>query len=124
MISAGKLRHRVRLEELIDVVDSNGDVVQDMESGEVLTAWVEVGSYWAAIEPISGREFIQSDATQAQVTTRITLRVPTRIDASMRFVHLAMVEKVYNIHAVLPDKDSNLEYVTCPVSSGVSTTGQ
>jgi hypothetical protein len=35
-----------------------------------------------------------------------------------------MADVLYNSHALLADKDSGLEYITMPVSTGVSTSGQ
>lgn len=43
------------------------------------------------------------------------------INAADRVVHGV---RTYNVHAVLEDKDSGLEYVTMPVSRGVSDSGQ
>lgn len=116
-LSAGKLRHRVRLERYDEVEDSNG-VVQDPDSGEVLREWTLVATVWAAIEPLSVREFIQSGAGQSQVSARITLRYRSDLNATWRIVHNA---KVYNPEGVLADKDSGLEYVTLACSEGVNS---
>ena len=121
-LAAGRLRHRVRLEALTVLLDSNGDVIQDMETGEVSREWVLVREMWAAIEPLSAKEFIASQSVQSRVVARIVVRYPfDALDAAMRVVHGV---RVYNIEGVLPDKDSGLEYVTLPCSQGVSTTGQ
>lgn len=119
-IPAGRLRHRIRLEELVNLLDSNGDAAQDDETGEVLTEWVLVSQLWAAIEPLSAREFIASQSTQSKVSARIIIR-HRAINAANRIVHNG---KVYNIEGVLTDKDSGLEYITLPVSEGVSDSGQ
>lgn len=120
-LDSGRLRHRVRIERLEDVTDSQGEVIQDPQTGEVSQEWVEVAEVWAAIEPVSGREFIQSAATQSKVDARIVIRQRDDVDASMRLVHvrLGRPDVVYNILGVLADKDSGLEYQTMPVSTGV-----
>jgi len=125
-IEAGRLRHRVRIEQSVLVVDSNGDAIQDPNTGETTNEWVEVATVWAAIEPISGREFIQSQSTQSQITARIVIRFREGINAAMRLVHVRrnMADTTYNIHALLADKESGLEYITMPVSTGVSDSGQ
>jgi SPP1 family predicted phage head-tail adaptor len=121
-IAAGRLRHRVTIQALTPVYDSDGDVIQDQNTGEVLRVWTTLGEVWAAVEPISGREFIQSAETQSQITTRITIRRQDfTVTAAMRALHGV---KVYNIHGVLADKDSGLEYQTLPCSEGVSDSGQ
>jgi SPP1 family predicted phage head-tail adaptor len=121
-IAAGRLRHRVTIQVLTPVYDSDGDVIQDQNTGEVLRVWTNLGEVWAAVEPISGREFIQSAETQSQITTRITIRRQDfTVTAAMRALQGV---RVFNIHAVLWDKDSGLEYQTLPCSEGVSDSGQ
>lgn len=89
--------------------DTAGDVLQDPDTGEVVYEWVRYADLWAAIEPVSGREFIQSQATQDQITARVTVRYRPEINPAMRFRHKG---SIYGIVAVLPDKDSGLEYLT------------
>lgn len=110
------MNHFVRLEKLVDQEDSNG-VIQDAATGEITREWELVEEIWAAIEPLSAREFIQSAATQAQIDTRITIWFRTDIRASWRIVEGATV---YSIHGVLPDKKTGREYLTLPCTSGVS----
>ena len=108
-LSAGRLRHRVRIER--------PRITQDPITGEMVRSWDVVSkSVPAAIEPLSAREFIAAQAVQSQVTTRIVMR-KRPIDATMRIVHRG---QVYNVHGVLPDAVSGLEYVTCPCSAGVN----
>jgi SPP1 family predicted phage head-tail adaptor len=124
-IEAGRLRHRVRIERLQNLLDTDGEVIQS-DTGEVSQAWVEVATVWAAIEPVSGREFIQSRAIQAEIVARIVIRQRDGLDAAMRLVHVrtGRADVIYNPHAFLADKESGLEYLTIPCSTGVSTNGQ
>ena len=121
-ISAGRLRHRIKFQKYDYVIDSGGNVIQDPVSGETVKRWIDVESVWAAIEPISAREFIQSSAFQSSVSARIIVRVPSEfeITADMRIVHSRIKRPVviYNIHGVFPDPDSGLDYITMPVSTG------
>lgn len=112
-IKAGALRHRIRIEALQDLRDSTGEVIQDPQSGEVMRAWVLVREVWAAIEPLSVREFVQSNAMQSAVTARITIRYREDLEASMRIVHNG---RVYNPAGFLPDQWSGREYLTIPVA--------
>ena len=125
-IEAGRLRHRVRIEHLTYLLDSHGDQYQDPDTGESRPEWVEVDTVWAAIEPLSAREFIAAQSTQSQITARIVIRYRDGLDASMRLVHVrtGRPDVVYNPAAFLPDVDSGLEYLTAPCSTGVSTSGQ
>ena len=119
-IEAGRLRHRVRIERYAELLDSNGNVLQDPVSGEIPREWQEVATVWAEIAPISGREFIMSQAIQSQVTARLTIRHRDDVDASMRAVHVrkGRPDVVYNIKGVLADVESGLEYLTLPCSTG------
>lgn len=112
-MKAGRLRHRVRIESLQDLRDSTGQVIQDPQTGEIARAWTLVAEVWAAVEPLSAREFIQSAATQAAVTVRITIRYRENLDASMRLIHNG---KVFNPAGFLADADSGLEYLTIPAA--------
>ena len=125
-LDSGRLRHRIRIEQFVLDVDSNGDVLQDPNTGATSGQWTEVATVWASIEPLSAKEFIASQATQAQIVARIVIGYRAGLDASMRLVHMVngVAGKVYNPHGFLADRDSGLEYITCPCSEGVSDSGQ
>ena len=66
-MKAGKLRHRVTLQEdqAAGTQDSYGQEVED---------WQDVATVWAAVEPLQGREFLGGKQLVAEVTTRIRIR--------------------------------------------------
>lgn len=68
-IRAGKLRHRVQVEE-----PREPEVVEPL--GDPRERWRVVGRRWAAIEPVAaaGREYPLAAAIQADATVRVTLR--------------------------------------------------
>lgn len=106
---SGKLRHRVTIQRY-----EKG--AQDPVTGDITSEWVDLGTVWASVEPLSVREFIQSSATQSQVTTRITMR-KRDIRAADRILHRG---QIFNVTGVLADPKSGLEYVTCPCTEGVN----
>lgn len=109
---AGILRHRITFQHPAKV--------QDPASGEMVDGWIDApGAIGvpAAIEPLSAREFIAAQASQSEVTARITIRYRPGISAAMRILH---GDQIYNIHGVLPDPRSGREYLTLPVSTGVN----
>lgn len=108
MLDSGKLRHRVSIER--------STRIQDPTTGAMTETWSEIAEVWAAVEPLSAREFVQSAAGQSEVTARITIRTRD-IQATDRIIHRGTV---YNIRGVLADKDSGLEYITLPVGTGVN----
>ena len=104
-----KLRHRITLQ--------SQTVTQDATTGEALTAWANwLADEPADVTPLSGREFIQSGATQAGVDCRMTIRWRTGVLPTMRVV---FDSQNYNIHAVLPDP-TNRRWLTLMVSRGVN----
>jgi SPP1 family predicted phage head-tail adaptor len=113
MLKSGTLRHRVDIEQQVHA--------QNPQTGEMVTTWsVFAASIPASIEPLSAREFIQAAATQSSVTARVVIRYLPGVTAAMRVRHGT---QLYNIHGVLADKVSGQEYMTLPVSEGL-TDGQ
>jgi len=104
-IAAGRLRHRVDIEDLVTAQDSHGDITQTWQS------FAE--SVPAAVEPLSARELVQAQAVQSEVSARIVIRYRPGVKATMRIVKGSTV---YRIHGVLQDKDSGRVYLTLPVS--------
>lgn len=113
-IEAGRLRHRIKIQRKVET--------QNSTTGAVTYTWQDVATVWAAIEPLSAREFIQSRAVQAEIVARIVIRHREDVTANMRAVHSrpGKADKIYAIEGVLPDMDSGLEYLTLPVSSGIN----
>lgn len=107
-LDAGKLRHRVVLQERL--------TEQDTDTGDMEETWSTVATIWAAVEPMSARELLAADAVQSKLTTRIVIRT-REVDYSMRIVYRG---KNYNIEGVVPDKESGLEYITLMCSEGVT----
>lgn len=106
-LAAGKLRHRVEIQEFVEVINS---------FGERERYWATFANVWAAIEPLSAKEFVAAQQMQSSVTARITIRYRPGIKPAMRILHRG---KIYNIAGILADKVSGLEYLTLPVSEGV-----
>ena len=106
---AGLLRHQI--------VIQHQTAQQDPVTGEMATAWVEFARVWAAVDPLSARDLIAAQASQSQASGRITIRYRPGVLPTMRILYRG---KVYNIHGVLPDIKSGLEYLTLPVSEGVN----
>ncbi len=109
---SGVLRHRIAIQEQLED--------QDSDTGEITHMWSTVSgmeSVPAEIVPLSAREFIAAQATQSEIVARIVIRYREGIDATMRAVHNGAV---YNIRGVLPDAKSGREYLTLPVSNGLT----
>lgn len=107
-LKAGKLRHYVEIQQPVIVVNTSGEREQ---------TWQHVAFMWAAIEPLSAREFVASQQVQSNVSARITIRSYPRLRQNMRVVHGL---DFYNIEGILTDKDSGVEYMTLPCSTGLN----
>lgn len=108
MMQAGRLRHRVNIEQVTETRDADGGVV---------TSWATLHSKVPAeIVPLSGREFVAAQAAQAGITARLTIRYMAGITPKMRVVHGS---DIYNIEAVLPDPTLR-RHLTLMVSTGVN----
>lgn len=106
-LPAGKLRHRISIEQKTHQ--------QDPETGAMTGVWSPlVQSLPAAVEPLSGREYIAAAQQKSTITARITIRYRTGITAAMRVLHGPLV---YNIRAVLPDPNTGREWLTLLVES-------
>lgn len=66
-LRAGKLRKRITIEVVSQTVS---------DDGQPLETWTTFAVRWASVEPIetSGREYLQAQAIQADVTHVVTLR--------------------------------------------------
>lgn len=107
-LEAGKLRHRVTIEQQITIIN---------DLGEQETAWVEFARRWAAVEPLSGRERFLAEQAQSEVVTRITIRYLAGVTASMRALHRG---KIYDIKSVREDRESGIEYLTLDCATGIN----
>lgn len=106
---AQRLRHRVTVQQLT--------VTLDEDTGAQSEAWTDfLTDEPADIVPMSGREFVASNALQAGVNTRMTIRHHAGLMARMRVVHEGVY---YDIKAILPDPKFR-QYATLMCEAGVN----
>ncbi len=112
-LSVGKLRHRVRVEQQVQVRNS---------FGETSVEWEELGTFWAQIRPMSSREMMIAQQIQSKVDTVIVMRFNAAVNASMRGVHVVNGQDgtIYNFSAPIRDPESGLEWMTIPSTSGIN----
>lgn len=116
MLNAGRLRHKIQIQELTNVEDTSGAVQNDV--GELQQVWTTIATVWAEIAPLSAREMIAAQKENSEVVAKIIIRYRANINAAMRLYHAAK-NNFYNIEGILSDKESGLEYLTIPVSQGM-----
>ena len=109
-LSAGRLRHRIDIQEQ--------QQVQDPSTGQLIVSWVNVwANVPAAVEPLSVREFIAAKGVQSEVSVRVVIRHREGLNASMRIIHKG---RILNPDGFLADPEYGLEYLTIPCSEGVN----
>lgn len=96
MLAAGRLDRRVAVQQR--------DAGQDA-AGQPLQTWSTVLTCWAAIEPLSTREFFGSQAMQSDVTHRITVRhhqvfADPRAAAALRIVYQGRIFNLQVPHEI------------------------
>lgn len=103
-MSAGKLRHRIDLQQRSTTKDDFGQVVPG--------AWTVVAQVWAHVVHLSGIESIKSGADTS--TTRASVRIRHRrgIDAGMQLIHDG---RAYDIKGVNPTDDLKFIDLVCEV---------
>ena len=98
-MNAGQLDQRVTVERLQQGQD---------ELGQPVTTWTALYTIWAAVEPLTGREYIAATAAVSEVTTRICLRYRPGITPADRVNHEG---RVYGITSVIDYRSANRELV-------------
>lgn len=106
-LSAGKLRHRITLQ--------NKTMSND---GFNTVGWKDYKSSVAAkVSFLSGNAVISSNAEHSKVVARIQVRFDAKITAKMRVIFRG---EYYKIAAILPDNESGLQWLTLLVEKGMT----
>ncbi|WP_299081715.1 phage head closure protein [uncultured Paraglaciecola sp.] len=95
MISAGALRHRIRLERQ----ESSNDPV----TGERLQSWITLADRRGHIKPVRGSELIPTSGETSQITAKIMLRYDATLSGlnpKDRAIDLAAGD-IYDIDSVI-----------------------
>ena len=97
-MKAGQLDQRVTVERQQGGFDELGQPLPD--------TWAPLFSCWAAVEPLTGREFIAAAAAVSEVTAKIRLRYRPGVLGTDRVNHDG---QVYGIEAVIDVHSSRRE---------------
>lgn len=104
----GQLRHLVTVQSEEKTPDGMG--------GYSLS-WTDGATFWARIEPISGREQLQAMQLQENITHRIHCRERTDVSAGKR---LKFGSRVFNVRAAF-DIHERGRYLEIMAEEGVAT---
>lgn len=97
---AGSLRHKVKLQQVT--------VTPDPTTGAPANTWADISNpnVFAAVEPLSGREYHEARSRNSEVDTRIRIRYRSGIAAKMRVL---WGSRTFDIKAVLNLEERNRE---------------
>ena len=96
---AGRLRHRLAVQALAETRDADGGIS---------TGWATSTTVWGSIEPLSGREFFEADASGSDVTHKIRVRQPL---AATRKHRILFKSRTFAIESVLNVNERDREIV-------------
>jgi len=106
---SGDLKKRVKISHLV----TGSPAVDDL--GAPNTSWEEIYTVWAAIEPLSGREFWAQQQVQSSLSVRIRIRYRNDILPGMKAEYNS---KTYVIQNVI-DKEEKHQELQLMCSEGV-----
>ena len=98
-MQAGRLDQRVTVERFTTTTDSWGQPVEK---------WAPMFTCWAAVEPLTGREYIAAQAAVSEVTARIRMRFRPWMTAEDRVIHNGTT---YNIVSLIDVRSDHRELV-------------
>lgn len=106
-MKAGALRHHVSIEASSTVQDNYGTLT---------TTWTPFAYVYAAIEPLSVKDFIHAQQLTSRLTTRITIRFRRDVmRAGIRLI--GPDDTIYTPIGILPDPMNGRTYLTLPCIS-------
>ena len=88
-MKAGTLNQRVTLERFGEYKDASGAWTE---------GWETIGTFWAAVLPLTGKEVIAADAVTALTDVRVIMRYQPGITPADRLTHKG---RALNIKAVI-----------------------
>lgn len=106
----GPLNKRVRIQRRVEVQN---------DTNEVVISYLDWQEVWAAIEPLTGREFFAAQQISADISTRIRIRALDGVNRKMRVLYTRKAGSpteidYYEIDSVIPVLENNREvYLMC-----------
>jgi SPP1 family predicted phage head-tail adaptor len=94
---AGRLRHRITIQDYTESQNTFGEVTKN---------WTDYATVWAAVEPVKGREFWESQQINAEITTKVTIRYLAGIKPKMRILYDT---RIFEIDSVINVDERNRE---------------
>lgn len=107
-MAIGKMRHRITLQQPVEVTDAGG--------GRSIT-WSDVETIWAEVKPLRGTDRIHAMGSVYPVTHRMTIRHRTDVQPEWR---VSYDSRLFNIHFII-DPDERKNYQVLNTEEGMPT---
>lgn len=104
---SGRLRHRVTIQR---------PVVTQNEYGEGTIQWEDEDDIWCSVEAIAGRELLNNDRVQSEITHRVNIRFRSTLTSDRRLVHNGQVLEIERIGD--PTGRMAMQELLCKVTDG------
>ena len=89
MIASGRLRNRITIQQYETAKNTYGEDIK---------TWSDYHECWASVEPLTGREYFDSQQVVPETQSRIVMRYKTGIAPTMR---VKWGDRYYSISSVL-----------------------
>jgi SPP1 family predicted phage head-tail adaptor len=93
----GKLRHRIAIEQVANIQDSDGSVIE---------TWSGFAMAQASMEPVSGWKHFAGQTTHANITHRVCMRYIPAVIPRMRIV---CQSRIFEILSAVNSRERNTE---------------
>lgn len=97
MINVGNFRNKITIQSTAQAADAYGALVD---------TWGTFATWWASVEPLNGREYVEAGKVNAEVTTRIKGRYISGVLPAMRAM---FGTRVFSIVSVININERNRE---------------
>jgi len=96
-LAIGEMRHRITFQQEVKTSDGHKGYT---------VAWQDIITCWAAVEPLTGREYFHSHQIKAEITHRVKTRYRKDITVKMRIKH---IDRVLEIESIFDKKERHEE---------------
>jgi SPP1 family predicted phage head-tail adaptor len=110
---AGKLRHRVTIQQLV------AGSPQRRPTGEPDEVWTDLATVWADVRPLRGKSLFEAQQAMSKVNTVIEIRYSTTVASVTAAMRVSFNSQLFDIEAVVSPEYTN-ERLLLQCSTGVN----
>jgi SPP1 family predicted phage head-tail adaptor len=107
LLDIAELRHRITFQRVTQVSDGMGGFT---------TAWNDIVTLWAKVEPVSASERLYSERLETQRSHKVKIRFRNDITTDMRFVFKGRTFQVKGVYS--PDERRAYTFIDAEENQG------